>query len=155
MVTYIIQLPKNIKPTKLSRVQISITEDEIRVSGIPKSHTLDLVAKSQYDMFYVVHGIKENDTYKYQQLHLHIGYQKCLTKVPITNILYTGVTLSIKYELGKKPGTFTFSSKERVKLEPTDTYNGLPQKLQNIPLENIIKKACLQSSRKTEEKNSS
>jgi hypothetical protein len=138
MVTYNILLPKNIKPAKPSRVQLHITEKGIRVSGIPEKHTLDLVAKSEYDKFYVVHGIKENNSY--QQLHLHIGYQKCLAKVPIVSIVYNGVTMSVKYEMDKKPGTFTFSSKERVKLEPTDTYNGLPQKLQNIPLGNMVKK---------------
>ena len=140
MVTYDIPLPKNIKPAKPSRVQLHITKNGIRVSGIPENHTLELVAKSEYDRFYVVHGIKENDTYHHQQLHLHIGYQKCLTKVPIVSVVYNGVTMSVKYEMNKKPGTFTFSSKKRVKLEPTDTYNGLPAKLQNMPLENMVKK---------------
>jgi hypothetical protein len=143
MVTYNIQLPKNIKPTKPSRVQISITENGISVSGIPENHTLEVVAKSEYDRFYVIHGIKENDSY--QHLQLHIGYQKCLTKVPITGIVNNGVTVTVKYELNKKPGKFTFSSKERVKLEPNDTYNGLPTKLQNIPLEKMVKKASLHS----------
>lgn len=136
MVTYNLQKPKNLKPAKPSRVQLSITEDAVRISGIPKNHTLELVATSNYDKFYVIHGIRENGSYR--QINLHIGHQRCLTEVQITKLIPEKLFFVVRYELHRKPGSFRFSPDPKIGVSPTDVYNGLPIRLETISLERRV-----------------
>ena len=109
---------------KLSPVQLKLDGNNIVITGIPKDHTLEYLAKSQHDLYYVVH--RPTKDWDYDDFRLHIGEQTALVEAKVKNPirLRDGGTTNIQYILYGQSGEFCAPTHPDQEAFITDTYNG-------------------------------